>query len=73
MDRDDGRCTSMTKTGDRIELAGRKVGQGPRVGTVEEIHGSLLTVRWDSGERTSFTPGAGSMTVLGAVPKRRRR
>ena len=54
----------MTKPGDRVELPGRRVGQAPRLGTVEDVQGSLITVRWDSGETTTFTPQAGSLTVL---------
>ena len=54
----------MTKPGDRIECPGNKVGQSRRIGTVEEVHGSMLTIHWDSGERTTFTPTAGSLSVL---------
>ena len=54
----------MTKPGDRVELLANKVGQAPRTGTVEGVQGSLVTVRWDSGETTTFTPAAGSLTVL---------
>ncbi len=54
----------MTKPGDRVELLGNKVGQAPRIGTVEDVQGRLVTVRWDSGETTKFTPAAGSLSVL---------
>ncbi len=61
----------MTKRGDRVEIPGRKVGQGRRVGTVEDVRGSMLTVRWDSGERTTLSPSAGSLTVLGDGTRQR--
>ncbi len=59
----------MANPGDRIELPGRKVGQAPRVGTVEEVHGALLTVRWETGEVSTFAPTAGAVTVLASSAK----
>ncbi|HEX9529716.1 MAG TPA: DUF1918 domain-containing protein [Acidimicrobiales bacterium] len=63
----------MAKAGDRIELPGRKVGQARRTGVVEDVHGSLLTVQWDTGERTTFTPAAGALQVLAPRPRRKAR
>jgi hypothetical protein len=59
----------MANRGDRIELPGRKVGQARRVGTVEEVHGALLTVRWETGEISTFAPTAGAITVIPASAK----
>jgi hypothetical protein len=57
------------KPGDRVLLASRKVGQPPRSGTVQEVRRSMLTVQWDNGERTTFTPTSGSLAVLPANAK----
>ena len=55
----------MADVGARIEVRG--VGT-PRNGVVTAASGTMLTVLWDTGEETSFIPGAGDLTV---VPSRR--
>lgn len=58
----------MAKTGDRVVLTTQRVGQAPRTGTVEAVNGTMLTVSWDSGDRTTFIPAAGSLEVTGRAP-----
>jgi len=56
------------KTGDRIAVETERVGQPPREGEVlEVIEGHTMVsyrVKWDDGHESSFTPAAGSVTVL---------
>jgi len=54
----------MAEVGDRVVVESEKVGVEPREGTVTATEGSLVRVRWDSGEETSFVPGAGAMRVI---------
>jgi hypothetical protein len=54
----------MVHVGDRVEVAARKVGQQPRHGTVTSVRGTVVEVRWDTGEQTAFVPAAGSLTVV---------
>jgi hypothetical protein len=42
-----------------------KAGQPPRDGVVTGVSGSLLRVRWATGEESSFVPGPGAVTVIG--------
>lgn len=61
----------MVKTGDRIRLSSTK---GPnREGVVTAVTGSLLRLRWPSGEETTVVPAPGTLTVLtageGAPPR----
>jgi len=52
----------MVKVGDRIRLSSTK---GPeRDGVVTAVTGSLLRVRWPSGEETTVAPAPGTLTVL---------
>ena len=51
--------------GDKVRVLPNKVGQPPRDGEVTGLSGSLLRVRWSTGEETSFVPGAGSVEILG--------
>lgn len=54
----------MIKVGDRIRLSSMK---GPhRDGVVTAVMGSLVRVRWPSGEETTVIPGPGTLTVLAA-------
>ncbi len=43
---------------------------GPRLGVVLSTSGTMLQVRWESGEETSLIPGPGTLTVLGKTRKR---
>ncbi len=54
----------MYRVGDRVEIAGRKVGQQPRKGVVTDVLGSMLRVKWDTGEQTTFIPSAGSLSLV---------
>lgn len=54
----------MIKVGDRIRLSSMK---GPhREGVVTAVTGSLVRVRWPSGEETAVIPAPGTLTVLAA-------
>jgi Domain of unknown function (DUF1918) len=55
----------MVQVGDRIRLSSTK---GPeRDGVVTAVTGSLLRVRWPSGEETTVAPAPGTLTVLAAT------
>ena len=54
----------MVKVGDRIRLSSMK---GPgREGLVTAVTGSLVRVRWLSGEETMVAPAPGTLSVLAA-------
>ena len=54
----------MVKVGDRIRLSSMK---GPdRDGVVTAVTGSLVRVRWPSGEETTVVPAPGTFSVLAA-------
>ena len=54
----------MVEVGDRIRLSSMK---GPgREGLVTAVTGSLLRVRWLSGEETMVAPAPGTLSVLAA-------
>lgn len=54
----------MVKIGDRIRLSSMK---GPnREGVVTAVTGSLVQLRWPSGEETTVVPAPGTLTVLTA-------
>ena len=57
----------MTEVGDRVRVQSRKLGQAVREGVVTEVRGHLLRVRWSTGEESMFTPGPGSISVVGKV------
>ena len=54
----------MVKVGDRIRLSSTK--GSDRDGVVTAVTGSLLRVRWPSGEETTVIPAPGTLTVLAA-------
>ena len=54
----------MVKVGDRIRLASTK--GADRDGVVTAVTGSLIRVRWPSGEETTVVPAPGTLTVLAA-------
>ena len=56
---------SEVRVGDRVRVESRKLGQAVREGVVTEVLGLLLRVRWSSGLESTFTPGPGSVTVVG--------
>ena len=55
----------MLEVGDRVRVESRKLGQVVREGVVTEVLGHLLRVQWSTGEVSTFTPGPGSVTVVG--------
>jgi hypothetical protein len=58
------RCQLMVEVGDRIRLSSMK---GPhREGLVTAVMGSLVRVRWPSGEETTVAPAPGTLSVLAA-------
>ena len=61
----------MPDVGDEIMLVAKKVGQEARRGTVTKVSGgTMLTVRWLSGEESVFVPGPGALTVVGHASKK---
>jgi hypothetical protein len=55
----------MAVVGDRVQISSRKVGEAPRDGVVTGVTGSLLRVRWSTGEESTVVPSMGSLTVVG--------
>jgi hypothetical protein len=60
----------MPEVGDRVRVESGKIGQAGRDGVVTDVLGQLLRVRWSTGEESTFTPGPGSLTVVGRVRAR---
>jgi len=61
----------MVKIGDRVCLSSTT---GPnREGVVTAVTGSLLRLRWPSGEETTVIPAPGTLTVLTAAEGAARR
>jgi uncharacterized protein DUF1918 len=54
----------MPKPGDRVVVEGTKIGGARREGTLMELTGSLIKVRWNDGGETMMAPGAGAVTFL---------
>jgi hypothetical protein len=52
----------MVRVRDQIRVSSMK--GPPRDGVVTGLTGSLLRVRWTSGEETTFIPAPGTLTVL---------
>jgi hypothetical protein len=59
----------MAEVGDRVRMHAIKVDQPPREGVVISVSGSLLHIRWSTGEETTMVPGPGSVAVIGKVRK----
>ncbi len=55
----------MAVVGDRVQISSRKVGEAPRDGVVTGATGSLLRVRWSTGEESTVVPSMGSLAVVG--------
>jgi len=63
------RCQLMVEVGDRIRLSSMK--GADREGLVTAVTGSLVRVRWLSGEETTVAAAPGTLSVLAtgkAVP-----
>jgi hypothetical protein len=54
----------MAKVGDRVVVEGSKVGGGRREGTLTQVVGSLMKIRWVDGGETLMAPGAGAIQFL---------
>jgi hypothetical protein len=52
----------VAKVGDRVEVNTKS---GVRLGQVVSASGSLLRLRWDTGEETTLVPGPGVLHVIG--------
>jgi hypothetical protein len=59
----------MPKPGDRIVIEGTKVGGGRREGTLVEMSGPLMRVRWEDGAESYMAPSAGSVRFLAGNAK----
>ena len=59
----------MPKPGDRVVIEGTKVGGGRREGTLVEMSGPLMRVRWEDGAESYMAPGAGSVRFLAGNAK----
>jgi hypothetical protein len=55
----------MPEVGDRVRVESTKLGQTVREGVITEVMGHLLHVQWSTGEESTFTPGPGSVSVVG--------
>ena len=60
-----GTIRYMAVVGDRVQISSRKVGEAPRDGVVIGVTGSLLRVRWSTGEESTVVPSMGSLAVVG--------
>jgi hypothetical protein len=56
----------MVSEHDRIIVESEKLGQPPRSGVVNEIHGNLIRIAWDDGGESTMVPSAGSLRVIGS-------
>ena len=54
----------MAVVGDRVQVPSRKVGEAPHDGVVTGVTGSLLRVRWSTGEVSTVVPSMGSLTIV---------
>ena len=57
----------MATMGDKVRVLSNKGDQPPREGVVTGVSGSLLRIKWSTGEETSLIPGPGAVTVTGRV------
>jgi len=55
----------MTRVGDRIRLSANK--GTDREGVVTDVLGSMVRVRWPSGEESTIVPAPGTLTVLSSA------
>ena len=60
-----GTIRYMAVVGDRVQISSRKVGEASRDGVVTGVTGSLLRVRWSTGEESTVVPSMGSLAVVG--------
>jgi hypothetical protein len=48
-----------------VQVSSGKVGEASRDGVVTGVTGSLLRVRWSTGEESTVVPSMGSLAVVG--------
>ena len=60
-----GTIRYMAVVGERVQISSKKVGEAPRDGVVTGVTGSLLRVRWSTGEESTVVPSMGSLAVVG--------
>jgi hypothetical protein len=60
-----GTIRYMAVVGNRVQISSRKVGEASRDGVVTGVTGSLLQVRWSTGEESTVAPSMGSLAVVG--------
>ncbi len=60
-----GTIRCMAVVGDRVQILSKKVGEAPRDGVVTGVTGSLLRVRWSTGDESTVVPSMGSLAVVG--------
>lgn len=57
------------KSGDRVSVDAKKVGQPRRVGVIRSVtkglSGARYRVRWDDGQESVLAPGAGNLVIEG--------
>jgi len=51
----------MPVVGDRVQMHATKADWAPRVGVVIGVTGSLLRIKWLTGEESTVVPGAGAL------------
>jgi hypothetical protein len=54
----------MPKPGDRVVIEGTKVGGARREGTLLELSGRMIRVRWEDGAESFMAPAAGAVRFL---------
>jgi len=57
----------MPVVGDQVQIHSTKGDWAPRVGVVTGVAGSLLRIRWSTGEESTVIPGPGALAVIGKV------
>lgn len=61
----------MAQVDDRVQMVAPKLGGHVREGVVTAVTGSLLRIKWSTGEESTVTSTTGSLRVTGrqAVPE----
>jgi hypothetical protein len=57
----------VAKIGDQVQVPSKRVGQLPREGIVTGVSGTMLRMKWSTGEESTLVPGAGSVVVIPKV------
>ena len=53
----------MAQVDDRVQVVSPKLGGHVREGVVTGVSGSLLRIRWSTGEESTVVPASGSLRV----------